>query len=233
MTTFAGTRWLGRLLTLCGAALLVAACTTPDLRLSPRPPQTATPRSTFPVAAVSGIASLSLAGASGSEQLTSAELTRLDAFIQGFRSNGRGQLTVAVPAGGNETTALARGRQIVERATARGLQPDEVLLRLDTGAGSGGQLVASYESFTAVVPECGDWSKESSFDPYNTDHGNYGCSIQRGAAQIIANPADIAHMRAAGSSDVQRNNAAIQKYRSLKSTTTPFDAVESVRTIPR
>ena len=169
----------------------------------------------FPVTVEPRVAILTLTGGAGGESLAAAELARLDAFIGAYLSRGHGRLTIAVPGTGAESErALARGRGAVARALERGLRETEVVLKVETsGNGAMDRIVASYETFDVRVPVCGDWSKESSHDLTNSIHSNFGCSMQRDFALMVANPADLVAMRAPGLHDTGRSDVVIGLYR--------------------
>lgn len=220
-------RWRHRWYLACaGAALLAAGCTTPDMQFLPADSSDA--RQHYPVLVENSVATLALPGAAGAEQLTPAEIARLDGFVAGYLSGGHGQLVVTVPgADAGQERVLARAKRIVDRALGRGLRNAEVMLRVETiESNAGGAVVVSYEKFIVRVPECGDWSKESSHDITNTIHSNFGCATQRNVALMIANPADLIAPRTAGLRDTVRSNLVIQLYRAGEVTLAERAAVE-------
>ncbi len=182
----------------------------------------------FPVTIEPRVAILTLAG--NGEAMSAAEIVKLDGFVTAFLTNGHGRLTIAVPAtGAGREQALANGRRIVDRAMERGLSETEVELRVESSGGAAkSRIVASYETFDVRVPVCGDWSKEPSHDVTNTVHSNYGCSVQRNFAIMVANPADLVAMRKPDTHDAARNSVVIQKYREGEPTGAKRASEESV-----
>lgn len=221
----------GRGLALFGVMLLASACTAslslPTRSANDHPDDY---QLNHPVSVESTIATLNLPGATGGAQLSDTETSRLDSFIRGYRTRGRGRLTIIVPGSDSgQDRALARGKQVAAHAKLSGLRENEVILRIDTAGGGSGRATISvnYESFVVHVSECGDWSKESAYDPSNTIHSNSGCAIARNAALIIANPADLASPRTAAPHDTARSSVVLQQYRAGESTLAERSASES------
>lgn len=221
----------GRSLALVGVMLLASACTA----ALPVPTRSASDntddyRLLFPVSVESTFATLNLPGASGNALLSDTEISRLDSFVRGYQARGRGKLAVIVPGNDNgQDRALDRGKQVVEHAMTRGLHKDEVLLRIDTASGGSTRsaISVSYESFIVRASTCSDWSKESSYDPSNEVHSNFGCANQRNTALIIANPADLTSARIADMHDTERSSVVLQQYREGESTLAERSAAES------
>ncbi len=215
MDTSGRARWHRRLHIVCAAAALLAAgCTTPNIHFLPADPSDA--RERHPVSVENSVATLVLSGAAGAERLAPSEIARLDGFVAGYISGGHGRLMVTVPgADAGQKRALARGKRIVDRALGRGVRESEVLLGVDaTESSDGAPIVVSYEKFVVRVPECGNWSKESSHDITNTVYSDFGCATQHSLALSVANPADLILPRGAGLRDTVRSNLVIQLYRS-------------------
>ncbi len=211
------------------AALFVAACTPDFATLTPFSPDASDPRYNHPITVERTVNMISLSGAVGDERLSPGEAAQLDRFFRSYLTNGRGQLVVTVS--GDDSApgeTLAKGKRVVERARAAGLRPGEIVLTVETVAtDGGGQLTLSYDAYVVRVPECGDWSKGSSYDFRNTEYSNYGCSVQRNVGLMIANPADLVASREAGRRDTARSNAVIQLDRAGKSTSAERTDAES------
>ncbi len=227
MDTSGRARWHRRLHIVCAAAALLAAgCTTPNLQYLPADPSYA--RERHPVSVENSVATLVLSGAAGAERLAPSEIARLDGFVAGYISGGHGRLMVTVPgADAGQKRALARGKRIVDRALGRGVRDSEVRLEVEaTESSAGAPIVVSYERFVVRVPECGDWSKESSHDITNTIYSDFGCATQRSLALIVANPADLIAPRRGLYRDTVRSNLVIQLYRAGEVTLAERAAVE-------
>lgn len=221
----------GSSLALIGVMLLASACTS----MLAVPTRSASENSDnyrvlHPVSVESTIATLNLPGASGDAMLSATEISRLDSFVRGYQAHGRGKLSVIIPGNDNgRDRAVDRGKQIVDHAMTRGLREDEVVLRIDTATGGNTRATigVSYESFMVSTGECGDWSKESSYDPSNEIYSNFGCSTQRNAVLMIANPADLTSARIADPHDTERSDMVVQQYREGKTTLAERSAAES------
>ena len=207
-------RWR-RLCVLCGLGLILAACTTAEMRLGGLPVFSEDYRQRHPFAVESVRATLNLPGAEGAERLTSGELRRIDGFVAAYMAERRGQLMISVPgAAADDARVLGRAKQIADRARQHGLPAAEVILRVATDEQeANAPVMVSYEKLVMRIPACGDWSKEASYDWTNTVHSNFGCSMQRGVGLMIADPGDLARPRQAGLRDAVRSNTIIQLYR--------------------
>ena len=210
--------------------LLAAACTTPigigESRVYP-----SDPRVQYPISVERSVATLGLPGAADGVALSATEIARLDGFVGNYIAGGHGHLVITVPATGQQQT-LTKAKRIVDHTLGRGLRSGEVSLRVATAESSDrGQIVLSYDTFVVRVPECGDWSKESSHDATNSVHSNFGCAMQRNVALMIANPADLVAPRMAGLRDATRSNQVIQLYRAGEVTIAERAAVEEADVI--
>ena len=214
-----------------GAVLLIgAACTTPDFYYTVDgepivfPIDASALRERNPVGIETQVATLALPGTIDQDMATT-ETTQLDGFIGSYLSGGSGQLEIFVPgAGSGQEEALDKGKWIVDHAMTRGLRRDEVALMIDTEAS--GQVLLSYVTYVVTVPECRNWYYESSHDPLNRSHPNFGCATHRNLGLIIANPADLVEPRMAQSRDATRDNLVIQQYRAGEVTISERAAIE-------
>jgi pilus assembly protein CpaD len=72
---------------------------------------------------------------------------------------------------------------------------------------------------TASVPNCPNWNSNSDINYSNTNHSNYGCSVNSNMAAMIANPEDlIAGQKGSGETIVSTSTKAIQTYRDQEPT---------------
>lgn len=200
--------------------LIAGACTTPEIRLGGETVYDLDHRERHPITVETGTATLTLPGAGGVARLSAIEARRLQSFVAAYRDEGHGVLTITVPgAAASKTRALSRAKQIADLAKGQGLLPDQVLMRVDTeDERADGPVEVSFDRFVMVLPECRDWSKESSNDPTNTVHSNFGCATQRSHGMMIANPGDLVAPRAVGMRDAPRSNMVIQRYRAGEAT---------------
>ena len=208
-----------------GMVFMVGACTSPEItfekfltggdEIAETPLSAMTPQERYPITVEAVRTAIELSGRDGSERLTATELRRVDEIVTAFAADSRGQLIISVPAAAStDPRILGRAKQIADHAKRRGLTSSRILLRVDTGdQRANGPVVISFETLVVRVPECGDWTKESSHDTMNADHGNFGCALQRNIGLMIANPADLLEPRTVDLRDTARSNFVIQQYR--------------------
>ncbi len=204
-----------RLHVVCGLGLLLAACTTAEMRIGGLPVHSEDYKLRYPLAVESIPAVLNLPGAGGQDRLTPTEVRRVDAFVSSYLAEMRGPLMISVPgAAAGDARVLGRAKQIADRARRFGLPPDQVLLRVAAEEERAeAPVVVSYEKLVVRLPACGDWSKESRHDLFNTVPSNYGCAMQRAVGLMVADPGDLIGPRPIGPQDAQRSSTILQLYR--------------------
>ncbi len=221
MTNPAGaSRRVGRHLMVCGVTLLLAACGVANENLNVR----------HPVAVERDVATLAVHG--DGSQLSEADEAQLGAFFRHYRTRGHGELTLSVPGGRIDAeTAVARGASLVAIAADNGVRPADIDVRLEDMGNNADPVLMTFDTYVAVPPECGDWSKASQWTPRNTVHSNFGCTMQRNFAQALADPADIVRSRTASTRDATRSDLVVQQYRAGETTLSERDAVESAEIV--
>ncbi len=134
------------------------------------------------------------------------EDAQLASLAAGYLNRGHGPLIVLVPA--DDKTS---GAQIVRsRLMAAGIPGSAIRLeKADTVE----NVTLSYQRYEVALPQCGDWSSAPSFNPYNDVSSNFGCANQRNLGLMVADPADLVHMRSMDPTDAQNSGRVIQKYR--------------------
>ena len=220
---------------------MAGACTTPDVQFehlnifefAAIPPDARTPQDRFPLSVESARTAIELSGRDGSERLTATEIRRVDEIVTAFTAESRGQLVISIPgAAATDARVLGRAKQIADHARRRGLTASRILIRVDTDdQRANGPVVISFETLVVRVPECGDWSKESSHDVTNTDHSNFGCALQHNIGLMIADPADLIAPRTVALRDTARSNIVIQQYRTGRVTGAARAAAERATAI--
>lgn len=214
---------LARLGSLGGALLLAAACTTPSLPFHREGPFTDTFETKHPVIVQEAIATLTLEGDGVASELSAEEIGRVQAFSEGFIRRGSGRLMITIAGGlDDENVSLARGRQAAHEAVRFGLSTDDLVVRVDeAGERVADIVVLSFETHTAQLPVCRDWSKENSHNPNNTLFHDTGCSVQSNLGLMAANPGDLVSPRPNTSHDPVRIEDITTKYRIGTVTLTP------------
>ncbi|WP_299438046.1 CpaD family pilus assembly lipoprotein [uncultured Rhodospira sp.] len=71
----------------------------------------------------------------------------------------------------------------------------------------------SFEAYVAMVPQCGDWSGTTGFNPTNRHHTNFGCAMNRNIGLMLSDPGDLIEGRMPGGADPARQTVVIQKFR--------------------
>jgi pilus biogenesis lipoprotein CpaD len=189
-------------------ALAVSACGGGEPYQSD--PQALEPRDVYPLQVESEIASLDIIG-DGRGNLLPTESLRLDRLVDDFAVNGNGPLVVQTPpAHGPGGDRLYEA--VAARALGRGLALPEVEVR--EVADQTGAISVSFERVYVRLPECRGWWVESTFNPSNSPHINFGCATQRALGMMVANPADLIGPSSEGQSlDAIRSGTIIQLYR--------------------
>jgi pilus assembly protein CpaD len=147
-------------------------------------------------------------------ELAAEEARRVDAFLADYVARNSGPLRLtAQRVGTADRLALDRLAALESRALAAGIPKASIELGLgDTGSRTA-DAVATFERFTAQVPECGDWTKSTSDDWTNSPSSNFGCATQRYVGLMAADPQDLLRARALGSHDNAKLADTLGKYR--------------------
>lgn len=194
------------------AALLLAAAVSACGGAAPYQavPQTVEPRDVYPLQVESRAMSLDIIG-DGRGNLLPTEGLRLDRLVDDFAVNGVGPLVVSTPR--NHGPSGDRFFEaVVERALGRGLALPEVVAQ--EMPEETGPVNVSYERSYVRLPECRGWWVESSFNPSNSPHINFGCATQRNLGLMVANPGDLVGPSGEGRPlDAIRSGTIIRLYR--------------------
>ena len=78
----------------------------------------------------------------------------------------------------------------------------------------------AFRAYSAIVPNCGDWSGETGFNPSALPHTNFGCSVTRNIGLMLSDPGDLERARSSGGYDPGRIVEILDKYRLGKATGT-------------
>ena len=139
-----------------------------------------------------------------SPSATAASGETFDALVAGYLDRGHGPLTVAA--------APPQLRSMRARLIAAGVPASAI--QVEPARAAPGAVTLSYVRYSVVPPNCGtDWSAPMQFNPANTDYPAFGCAQQHNLGLMLADPADIASMRAAAPSDAQNTDRVIRAYR--------------------
>lgn len=126
-----------------------------------------------------------------------------DTLVAGYLDRGHGALTVS-------GAAIAQVRAVRARLIRAGIPASTI--RTEPTAPAGG-VTLSYRRYTIVLPACGDWSTQMTFNTSNADYPAFGCANQRDFGLMLADPADAVSMRPPQPTDAQNADRVIRAYR--------------------
>ena len=103
-------------------------------------------------------------------------------------------------------------QQVVE--FGKGVAPGAVRLGLEVEAAEGPRLATlHFEGIKVRVPQCGDWSRPTHYNPTNALAPDFGCATRRNLGLMVANPAHLVGPAPLGLRDTARSDLIIGKYR--------------------
>ena len=168
--------------------------------------------------------------------INASDMPQLDGFLDQFMRSGGGTLEISVAIGaGGEQVARERAETLMRHALKRGLRPGEIRVRThrpSAQAVEAGPIVISFDSYRAIAPRCGDFSREVAYNTRNVQHRDLGCSIQAALAAQVSNPADFVKSSQRQPADATRKNLILQHYRAGEPTPSelsPREDSESIR----
>lgn len=130
-----------------------------------------------------------------------------------FLRNGGDIIQIMVTEGASgRATAIHRAEMLKAEILRAGVQQSEIAVRIRQDAAAG-PVMLSYERFTLVLPECGNFSGQPSFNTENKVYPNFGCATRRDLAQMVANPAHLRQPEPLSASDAERRGLALRNYR--------------------
>lgn len=162
-----------------------------------------------PIAVEPSFREIKLQYAGGEGGLDVDEAIKFDAFLDDYRAHGNGSLGISVPNGPPSRTAIT---WFAERAAATGIPRDKILVSTHDARDGDFRVDVSYIAYTARAPECRDWSENLAFSADNLTPKNFGCSIQRNIAAMVADPRDLLGPRRFDPADANRAATVIGKY---------------------
>lgn len=114
-------------------------------------------------------------------------------FVERFKVEGSGRLTIATPGTVRGRLASSKtARHVEDIVQAAGLPPEAVATVRATGDSRYGPAIRlAYERPVAVAPQCGDWSEDLGENRERLPHPNFGCAMQRNLALSVATSRDL------------------------------------------
>ncbi len=154
----------------------------------------------------------------GTGRLVFEHEARLKRFVQQYHRRGRSHLIIATTRDAAGDDAQMHMGQFKRRLIEAGVDPKSI--HIQPGAaplGGDSNVVMSFRGFDVEVPECGDWSGGTGFNPGNLPHTNYGCSYQRNFGLMLSDPGELVKSRDADPSEPNRILGVMGGYRAGES----------------
>jgi pilus assembly protein CpaD len=214
-------------LALIGA--LAAGCAHP---LANQPQHAVPADQRFPISVEPQMTTIGVRIDPGLQRLDPAEIDRVEAFAENWKTRGQGAVTVSAPQGSpNQRAGEAAMAQTVSILRKNGV-PDHMIARTGyPAAAAPGEppVTLSFLSLTAVSPDCSKvgFPDNLGFSPRNTPWTSFGCATQNNIAAMISNPRDLLEPKPMGDADATRRLKVMEDYRKGKATQTNRKADES------
>lgn len=125
--------------------------------------------------------------------LSENQATDIHRFIDRYKSEANGRLSISAPSSVKGHFAVSRSVRDVEQLVERSGIPDQAVERQRTRDNRYGPAVKlSYERSVAVPPHCGSWPEDMGrVDRERLPYENFGCASQRNLALTVANARDL------------------------------------------
>lgn len=134
-----------------------------------------------------------------------------------FRVEGAPVLTIEAPSG-EDPVALATAHE-VRRALERGGVPGGMIRTIAYSAPDGrAPVLAGFDTYRAVVPQCGVQWDNLTRTASNRTSSNFGCAVTANLAAQIANPRDIVQPRGMTPADAGRRAVVFATYQAGEAT---------------
>lgn len=149
------------------------------------------------------------------EGLSGNQQTDVIRFVDRYRVEGTGKLTISAPGSARGHLASGRAvRQVADIARAAGLPPEAIAQVRATGKDNRfGQAVRlGYERPVAVAPHCGDWPEDLGRNRERLPYENFGCATQRNLAMTVATARDLQFPQEEAPGAGERRTAVWTKY---------------------
>ena len=188
-------------------AVTVTACTAP-------PTGKADYRDGYPLKPEKVTSVLVMDSAAFGAPSNSRGLVRLRHYVGDYLRRGRSRLTISFRAGGKGQAAPGRADMIRAVLLREGVRAADIEFKPSQAKDiKGSDVVFSFRGYSVRVPECGDWSGATSYDPSNLPHTDFGCSFQRNTGLMLADPGDLVEPRAPALMDARRSGVVLKNYR--------------------
>lgn len=194
-----------------GAALLAQGCVPP----AGQPDY----REAYPIKAEKRAFTTAVRLADDGRGLRREDTAHFELFVAEYLRRGRSALYVATPPDADEGAAEKWAELILRRLVDSGVRADDVVIRSGFAPeGAAKTVLLAYRGYGVEVPECGDWSGHTGFNPTNLPHTNYGCAFQRNIGLMLSDPGHLEGTVRAGTIDASRFDDILRKHRTGKAT---------------
>ena len=125
--------------------------------------------------------------------LTPKNLIALGEFTRKFHRQGKSHLFVLTSQILNDPERLTVNASLERQLAQLGILQHQIISskispNLNQPAHT---VILTFSGSIVKVPECGDWSGETGFNPTNMPTRNYGCSYQRNIGLMVSDPQDL------------------------------------------
>lgn len=212
--TYKKSPFLKAVLITCAVGTLAACSSDASLRM--KAPERYDTRLQHPIKVTREQVSITIDLPATGTAVSPEDARRLRGFIRDFV--GRGRTAVMV-----ESQLGARAREVL---LAQGLRGSELMMVPDTNIKAPAATL-TFTANVAQVPNCGDWSEATAFDPTNSPVKDFGCSNRRNIGLIVADPGDMIQSQPMSGHGAARSDTVLDSYNSgapiTPSATAPID----------
>jgi pilus assembly protein CpaD len=177
------------------------------------PEQISEPALNYPITADSRLVTQPILFAPGQTAIEPRDLQSLNAFLKHFFKSGGNVVEIRQLAGADDAKAQARLDTLRRHMLYLGVRPHEIVYhRIDGQDAGSGPIILSFESYSARNIECTQRNANSSHNPTNERHPDWGCALRSNIAAMIANPSDLKTPRPEQPASSARRSRVQQNY---------------------
>ena len=136
-------------------------------------------------------------------------------FVRDFYRHGNSPLLLSTSRNLDQSVSDALIAVTQNHLRSLGVREEDTLVKPHLTSPTKGltEVLLSFRGAIVEVPECGDWSGETGFNPTNLPGKNFGCSYQRNIGLMVSDPDDFRHGSPHGTIDSQRLDQVLKNYR--------------------
>lgn len=163
--------------------------------------------------------------------LSANQEAALAQFVSQWREDGGGTVTLKAPNDGADTATARRMEDVTAAYLAKLGVPAERVRIMGYAANHAPEapLLASYERFEALGPNCSGGWKDVTSTGANTPYDHFGCAVTANVAVQVANPRDFLAPAVMTPGDDARREVVLGHYRKGETTSTAQDSQASGR----